>query len=78
MRRHGRWIWIILAILLCATAAAALPHFAIEFLAPHTARTSRATLDEPLKRAVDAELESASPATVAQVLVYSLSVIEAR
>jgi hypothetical protein len=77
MRRLGRWIWITLAILLCATAAAAaLPHFAVELYAPHTARRSRATLEDGLKRAVDAGLLSASPATATEALDYSLSVTD--
>jgi hypothetical protein len=77
MRRLGRWIWITLAILLCATAAAAaLPHFAFELHAPHTARRSKATLDDALKRAVDAGLESTSPATASEALDYSLYVTD--
>lgn len=77
MRRIGRWIWITLAILLCATAAAAaLPHFAFELQAPHTARRSSAMLEDALRKAVDAGLASASPTTADEALDYSLSVTD--
>lgn len=77
MRRIGRFLWITLAVLLFATAAAAaLPHFAFELHAPHTARRSVATLDDTLRRAVDAGLTKAPPATVEEALDYALSVTD--
>ena len=75
MRRLGRWIWITLAILLCATvAAAALPRFAFELLAPHTARRSSAALDAELRKAIDAALAKSTPTSVDTALDFSLSV----
>ena len=75
MRRLGRWIWITLAILLCATvAAAALPRFAFELLAPHAARRSSATLDDQLRKAIDAALAKSTPTSVDDALDFSLSV----
>lgn len=77
MRRLGRFLWITFAVLLFATAAAAaLPHFAFELHAPHTARRSTATLDEALRRAVDAGLAKAPPGSVEEALDYSLSVTD--
>jgi hypothetical protein len=77
MARVGRWIWVTLALLLIATAAgAALPHFAFELLAPHTARRSAASLDDPLRRAIDDGLARKEPATVDQALDFALSVTD--
>lgn len=77
MRRLGRWIWITLAILLCATAAAAaIPHYAFELLAPHLARRSTATLDEQLRKAIDTGLTKAAPTSVDEALDFSLAVTD--
>lgn len=77
MARVGRWIWVTLALLLFATAAgAALPHFAFELQAPHTARRSSATLDESLRRAIDAGIVKSEPDTVDKALDFSLAVTD--
>jgi len=77
MRRIGRWLWITLAILLVATAAAAaLPYFAFELLPPHAARRSGATLDDPLRKAVEAGLAQSAPTSVDEARDFSLSVTD--
>jgi hypothetical protein len=61
MARAWRWLGVIGAILLFATAAgAAIPHFAFRLLSPHTAKRSTAALDQALARAVGASLSKAS------------------
>lgn len=74
MRRIGRFLWITLALLLVATAAAAaLPHYAFELLAPHIARRSQAALDEDFSRLIEAALDKSKPDTVDAALDFSLS-----
>ncbi len=77
MRRLARWLSVTLVILLFATAAAAaLPHYGLELHAPHAARRSTATLDEPLRKAIDSNLERAKPASVDEALDFALSVTD--
>lgn len=74
MRRLWRGLGVLAVILLFATAAgAALPHYAFEFLPPHTARRSTAILGEDLKRAIDASLKEASVSTVDGARDFALS-----
>jgi hypothetical protein len=74
MRRIGRFLWITAALLLIATAAgAALPHFALELLAPHVARRSQAVLDEDFGRLIETALDKSKPDNVDAVLDFSLS-----
>jgi hypothetical protein len=73
MQRLWRWLGVLSVVLLFATAAgAALPHFAVRFLAPHTAKRSTAVLDKALERAVDASLARASIDSVEAALDFSL------
>ncbi|APR83461.1 Hypothetical protein A7982_08810 [Minicystis rosea] len=61
-------------ILLCTTAAAAaIPRYAVEFLAPHTAKRSTAVLDKPLDRAVDTALGKAEIHSVEEAMDFALS-----
>jgi hypothetical protein len=74
MRRLWRWLGVLAVVLLFATAAgAALPHFAFQLLAPHTAKRSTATLDKPLDRAVQAGLDKAAPDSVESAMDFSLA-----
>ena len=74
MRSIWRGLGVILVVLLFATAAfAALPRFALELLPPHTARRSAAVLNEPLRRAIDASLASASVSTLDSARDFSLA-----
>jgi len=74
MRRLWRWIGVLAVVLLFATAAgAALPHFAIEFLPPHTVQRSLAALDKPLDQAVDTALGKTSVTTVEEAMDFALS-----
>jgi hypothetical protein len=77
MRRLIRWLWITIALLLVATAAAAaLPHFAFELQAPHAARRSAAALDPALDRAIEAGLDKSKPNTVEEARDFALSVTD--
>ena len=74
MRGIGRFLWITVALLLIATAAAAaLPHYAFELLAPHVARRSQAKLDEDFGRLIEAALDRSKPDNVDAALDFSLS-----
>jgi hypothetical protein len=74
MGRLWRWLGVLAVILLFATAAgAALPHFAFELLAPHTAKKSAATLDKSLDRAVEASLAKASIDSVESAMDFTLA-----
>lgn len=74
MRRLFRWIGVLAVVLLFATAAgAALPHFAIDLLPPHTAKRSSAVLEEPLRKALDASLAEAKIATAEDARDFALS-----
>jgi hypothetical protein len=75
MRRLWRWLGVLAVILLFATAAgAALPHFAFQLLAPHTAKRSTAVLERPLERAVDASIVKAAPDSVESAMDVALAV----
>jgi hypothetical protein len=77
MRRVWRWISVLAVVLLFATAAgAALPYVGFEFLPPHKAQRPRAELDDTLRRAVDASLEKANIASVADARDWALSVTD--
>jgi hypothetical protein len=75
MRRLWRWLGVLAVVLLFASAAgAALPRYAFQLLAPHTAKRSTAVLEKPLERAVDATLAKAAPDTVEAAMDVSLSI----
>ena len=74
MRGIGRFLWITVALLLIATAAAAaLPHYAFELLGPHAARRSQAKLDEDFARLIETALDKSKPDNVDAALDFSLS-----
>jgi hypothetical protein len=74
MQRLWRSLGVLAVVLLFATAAgAALPYFAVRFLAPHTAKRSTAVLDKALERAVDASLARASIESVEGAIDFSLA-----
>lgn len=74
MRRVWRWIGVLTVVLLFATAAAAaLPHFAVEFLPPHSVKRSAAVLDKPLERAVDTALAKTEIKSVEEAMDFALS-----
>jgi hypothetical protein len=74
MRRLWRGLGVLAVVLLFATAAgAALPHFAFQLLAPHTARRPAAVLDKALDRAVEASLAKASVDSVESAMDFSLA-----
>jgi hypothetical protein len=74
MRRLWRWLGVLAVVLLFATAAAAaLPHFAFELHAPHTAKKSAATLDKSLERAVDASLAKTKIDTTEGAMDFALA-----
>lgn len=77
MRSLWRSLGALAVVLLFATAAAAaLPYFGLDLLAPHTARRSAATLDDGLRRAVDAGLDRASITSLTEARDFSLSVTD--
>jgi hypothetical protein len=74
MRRLWRWLGVLAVVLLFATVAgAALPRFAFQLLAPHTARRSGAALDKALDRAVEASLAKAPLDSVEGAMDFSLA-----
>lgn len=74
MRRVWRFIGVLAVVLLFATAAAAaIPHYALELLAPHTVKRSAAVLDKPLEKALDAAIEKTEIASVDDAMNFSLS-----
>lgn len=74
MGRVWRWIGVLAVVLLFATAAtAAIPHFAVEFLAPHVVKRGAAVLDKPLDRAVDTALGKTEIKTVQEAMDFALS-----
>ena len=74
MGRVWRWIGVLAVVMLFATvSAAALPHFAVELLAPHAVKRSAAVLDKPLERAVDVALAKTEIKTVEDAMDFALS-----
>jgi hypothetical protein len=74
MARVWRWIGVLAVVLLFATAAAAaIPHFAVEFLSPHVVKRSAAVLDKPLDQAVLVALGKTEIKTVEQAMDFALS-----
>lgn len=74
MQRLWRWLGVLAVVMLFATAAgAALPHFAFQFLPPHTAKRSAAVLDKALDKAVEASLDKAAVDSVESALDFSLA-----
>ncbi|MFT3773385.1 MAG: hypothetical protein QM820_49025 [Minicystis sp.] len=74
MRRLWRWIGVLAVILLFATAAAAaIPRYAVELLAPHVVKRSAAVLDKPLDRAIDTALAKTEIHSVEEAMDFALS-----
>lgn len=63
-------------MLFATAAAAAVPRFAFELLAPHVVKRSTASLDKPLEKAIATALDKTTITTVEEAMDFSLSVTD--